>query len=257
MLRSSSSNDAAHTILLLRVVVALWSALCLGSCHGFAYYDMPRTSSRRAPEASAVRLSMSLKPAALPLMEAGKTLARSGELLIDATSAMDLYGGSLSTVGAMLRNCGDCVAQAGASMRFKTSTELVIDELREGATCLKEATDKMSLAAEEAVADQNESLAREAKSAVAPITTAASFLEESGAGIMKKVPLTDIGSSLVTCGESLEELSDRIKEMGPGLKEASESAQRMAAASKLFVEAGQNLCGIKKDKPKGKAWLQG
>ena len=100
----------------------------------------------------------SLKPAAIPLMDsgksyiytdrvsfisylratpsypkflAGKALARSGELLIDLTTALDIYGGSLSATGANIRNCGDCLAQAAASCRFKTAAELVTDELRE------------------------------------------------------------------------------------------------------------------------------
>lgn len=65
-------------------------------------------------------------------MAKGKALARSGELLIDLTTKLDLYGGSLSATGANIRNCGDCIAQAAASCRFKTAAELVIDELREG-----------------------------------------------------------------------------------------------------------------------------
>ena len=64
----------------------------------------------------------------------GKALARSGELLVDLTNALDLYGGGLSATGASIRNCGDCLAQAAASCRFKTASELVIDELREGKT---------------------------------------------------------------------------------------------------------------------------
>jgi hypothetical protein len=103
---------------------------------------------------------MSLKPAALPLMDAGKALARSGELLIEMTSALDLYGGALSAAGAQIRNAGDCVAQAAASCRFKTANELVCDELREAATCLKEATEKLKLAVEEAVADEDTLLAK-------------------------------------------------------------------------------------------------
>jgi hypothetical protein len=94
-----------------------------------------------------------LKPAALPLMDSGKALARSGELLIDLTTALDLYGGALSAVGANIRNAGDCVAQAAASCRFKTGTELVCDELREAATCLTEASTKFKEAVEEAVED--------------------------------------------------------------------------------------------------------
>mmetsp|Transcript_13898 Transcript_13898/g.40648 ORF Transcript_13898/g.40648 Transcript_13898/m.40648 type:complete len:181 (+) Transcript_13898:487-1029(+) len=92
--------------------------------------------------------------------DSGKALARSGELLIDATSVMGLYGGGLSSAGANIRNAGDCVAQAAASCRFKTAAELVCDELREGATCLIEGVDKMKLAVEEARADKDADLAK-------------------------------------------------------------------------------------------------
>jgi hypothetical protein len=103
---------------------------------------------------------MSLKPAAIPLMESGKALARSGEVLIDLTTSLDVYGGALSAAGASLRNGGDYLAQAGASCRFKTSTELVSDQLREGADCLSEAHLKLKLAVEEAEQDQMDDLAR-------------------------------------------------------------------------------------------------
>lgn len=93
-------------------------------------------------------------------MDSGQAFARSGELLIDVTSKIDLYGGALSATGALIRNSGDCIAQAAASCRFKTAMELVIDELREGATCLAEATQKLKLAIEEAEADKNEDLAK-------------------------------------------------------------------------------------------------
>lgn len=128
------------------------------SCHGFVNQRTARPTTTTAHPTIAP-LSMSLKPAAVPLMDAGKALARSGELLIDATSSLDIYGGGLSAAGAQIRNAGDCVAQAAASCRFKTAVELVIDELREAATCLDEATGKMKLAVEEARADDNEVLA--------------------------------------------------------------------------------------------------
>jgi hypothetical protein len=103
---------------------------------------------------SSLQLFMSLKPAALPLMDSGKALARSGELLIDVTTDLDIYGGALSAVGAHIRNCGDSIAQAAASCRFKTAAELVSDELREGATCLLEASNKFDLAVKEANEDR-------------------------------------------------------------------------------------------------------
>ena len=92
-------------------------------------------------------------------MDSGKALARSGELLIDLTTALGLYGGALSASGAQIRNAGDCLAQAAASMRFKTGAELVVDELREAATCLTEAVVKLRLAVEEAEIDDNPTLA--------------------------------------------------------------------------------------------------
>merc|ERR1719203_1405888 len=84
--------------------------------------------------------SSPLKPAAIPLLDSGKALARGGELLIDATNELGIYGGTISTAGAGIRNAGDCIAQAAASCRFKTGYELVLDEMREGATCLDEAS---------------------------------------------------------------------------------------------------------------------
>jgi hypothetical protein len=101
----------------------------------------------------------SLKLAAIPLLDAGKALARTGELLIDLTTELNLYGGALSAAGAGIRNAGDNIAQAAASCRFKTANELVIDELREAALALSESTSKFQLAVDEAKTDQNDELA--------------------------------------------------------------------------------------------------
>jgi hypothetical protein len=114
---------------------------------------VPASLKSSRSESSLSSLSMSLKPAALPLMDSGKALARSGELLIDLTTALDLYGGALSAAGANIRNAGDSVAQAAASCRFKTGTELVCDELREAGTCLQEASTKLKEAVVEADED--------------------------------------------------------------------------------------------------------
>jgi len=87
-------------------------------------------------------------------MDAGKALVRSGEFLIDLTTAEGLYGGTLLAAGAQIRNAGDCIAQAAASCCFKTGTELVVDELHKAAICLQEATVKVQLAVEEAQVDE-------------------------------------------------------------------------------------------------------
>lgn len=102
-----------------------------------------------------VKLLLSLKPIATSLMDSGKAFARSGEFVIELTQSLDLYGGGLSSAGAQIRNAGDCIAQAAASCRFKTGLELVVDEIREAATCLIEASRKLQLASEEATVDDN------------------------------------------------------------------------------------------------------
>uniref|UniRef100_A0A7S4HR12 Uncharacterized protein n=1 Tax=Odontella aurita TaxID=265563 RepID=A0A7S4HR12_9STRA len=206
---------------------------------------------------SSLELRMSLKPAAIPLMDSGKALARSGELLIDATSVMGLYGGGLSSAGANIRNAGDCVAQAAASCRFKTAAELVCDELREGATCLIEGVDKMKLAVEEARADKDADLAKAIENASKPLSVSGVSLEAAGAGIMQRAPVAQIGENMYNCGETLGSLAVAIGELSSS-SEALESCQRMKFASEKMMEAGDNLRGIKPEKkPKGKAWIKG
>lgn len=119
-----------------------------------SFQPLSGSRSLTRPAITQLAATHSLKPAAAPLMDAGKALARSGELLIDVTTALDLYGGALSATGAEVRNAGDAVAQAAASMRFKTALELVTDELREGGTCLQEASQKCQRAVQEAKQDE-------------------------------------------------------------------------------------------------------
>jgi hypothetical protein len=82
-------------------------------------------------------------------------------------------------------------------------------------------------------------------------------LEAAGAGIMQRIPLAEIGGNLIACGDSLELLSGVIREIAPDIKEAEISSQRMAFGAERMKEAGNNLVGIKKEKPKGNAWLKG
>ena len=103
--------------------------------------------------------AVSLKSAAIPLLDAGKAFARTGELIIDMTTAMGLYGGALSSAGANIRNAGDNIAQAAASCRFKTAHELVIDEIREASSALLECSNKLQQAVDEANTDKNGALA--------------------------------------------------------------------------------------------------
>ncbi|KAL9178637.1 hypothetical protein ACHAXT_001975 [Thalassiosira profunda] len=231
----------------------------LPSAHAFA--TPPSVSaggarSLRLPRVEGTRL-YSLKPAAIPLMDSGKALARSGELLIDLTTALDLYGGSLSATGANIRNCGDCLGQAAASCRFKTAAELVIDELREGADCLREGCDKLPLAIEESEVDGDKQLMERIDGMIVPLRQAAVSLEKAGAAIMQRESVGAVGRHLITCGESLELLSARVGMLDPSNGDAALSSQRMMYASEQMILAGKELTGEKKETPKRKSWLKG
>eukprot|EP01082_Thalassiosira_pseudonana_P005600 g5191.t1 g5191 contig19:134970-135998(+) len=199
----------------------------------------------------------SLKPAAVPLMDSGKARARSGELLIDVTTSLNLYGGSLSAAGASIRNSGNCLAQAAASCRFKTAAELVIDELREGADCLREGSDKLSLAVKESEVDGDTVLMGTIESMILPMGEAASWLEEAGASIMQGQKVGVVGDKLISCGESLQLLAMLVKLLDPTSAYGKLSSQRMVYASEQMILAGNELKGEKKEKAKEKSWIKG
>ena len=202
----------------------------------------------------------SLKPAALPLMDAGKALARSGELLIDATSTpkLDIYGGGLSSAGANLRNAGDCLAQAAASCRFKTASELVCDEMREAATCLIEAVVHLKKAADDAEVDELLAMKGCIENDMIPyMQKSGEILELAGAGIMKREKLDDIGKYFVAAGAEMGQLALGIQKIDGELEETKVSGQRMLYASQKMREAGNNLMGVKPEQKKGKSWLKG
>jgi len=213
------------------------------------------------------RLYNSLKPAALPLMDAGKALARSGELLIDYTSTVELYGGGLSAAGAQIRNAGDSIAQAAASCRFKTGVELVTDELREAATCLQEAQSKLSLACQEAETDSDQDLKTRIINMIGPTAAASSALEAAGATILQRQPITEVGNQLVTAAEQFDVLATKIDELSSSSSASSVSledpatisSQRMKYCSEQMKLAGQELQqgGPKTTVKTGKSWLKG
>jgi len=205
---------------------------------------------------------MSLKPAAIPLLDSGKALARGGELLIDSTSSMGLYGGGLSATGANIRNAGDCIAQAAASCRFKTGYELVVDEMREAGNCLLAAAEKMKRAAEESGIDEEASeFTQLLEAAIPPVENSGTALESTGAAILQRQPVNDIGSKLAESGKSISELSKALLNLSEKAKDGAslmqQSSQRIAFAGIKMTEAGDMLCGTPKEKPKGKSWLKG
>ena len=216
----------------------------------------PTTSLCMAPPGS-----NSLKPASGPMMDSGKALARTGELLIDLTRALDLYGGALSAAGAQIRNSGDSLAQAAASCRFKTGTEIVIDELREAATCLSEATDKLNQAVEEAQADQDPQLESLVQALVQPTRFCATKLEESGRRIMMRNTLQEIGGCLVEASQGMEVMAGGIQKLSEESDQNADgllAAQRLTFASERLNQAGIELKGdVEKKKPQGREFLKG
>ena len=199
-------------------------------------------------------------------MDAGKALARSGELLIDYTSAVELYGGGLSAVGAQIRNAGDSIAQAAASCRFKTGVELVTDELREAATCLEEAKSKLNLACEEAEADSDDDLKTRIVNMIGPTSAASSALEAAGATILQRRPITEVGNQLMIAAEQFDILATKIYELSSSSTStttlddpATVSSQRMKYCSEQMKLAGQELQqgGPKPTAKTGKSWLKG
>jgi len=232
-------------------------ALLINSLHLVSAFSPTTTLPKQETSLSKTQLSASLKPAAIPLLASGKALARSGELLIEVTTNLDLYGGALSAAGANIRNSGDAVAQAAASCRFKTAAELVCDELREGATCLLEGVDKCQAAIGEAEVDEQYALMQALEGIIPHLSNAGTTLETSGRGIMQRAPINEIGDSLFQCGYHLGQLAFTMREISPEMSEMLESSQRMAYASEQMMEAGNNLRGVIPEKPKGKAWLKG
>ncbi|KAL3792081.1 hypothetical protein ACHAWO_008720 [Cyclotella atomus] len=219
---------------------------------------IPRSNHRTAALQRSTTALFSLKPAAIPLMDSGKALARSGELLIDLTTQLSLYGGSLSAAGACIRNAGDCLAQAAASCRFKTAAELVIDELREGADCLKEGVDKLYRASEESGVDGDDRLQLTIEEMIPRLSSVALSLEDAGRSILDREAVKLTGAHLVSAGEALEGLASVVERLDEGSENARLSSQRMGYASQQMVLAGRELGGSDEKKAvKGKAWLKG
>ncbi|GKY96462.1 hypothetical protein MPSEU_000605700 [Mayamaea pseudoterrestris] len=165
--------------------------------------------------------------------------------------------GGLSAAGAQIRNAGDSIAQAAASCRFKTGSELVTDELREAATCLDEACSKLKAAVQEAKEDDMDLLANVIELSIDPVQSTSTALEAAGACIMQKDPLATVGANLAVGGKNLTLLSTVIKKIDSANANAELSSQRMVFAADQMILAGNELQGIQPMKPKGKGWLKG
>lgn len=222
---------------------------------------------------------MSLKPMAIPLMDSGKAFARGGELIVESTSNLGIYGGGLSAAGAAIRNSGDCIAQAAASCRFKTAGEVVIDEIREAAVCMDEAVVKLKSAVEEFETNDGRNddkvdaeLSREfgklVESSIGPMSRSYTSMESTGAGLLQRVSTVEVSNRVIQTSEAIGELSACLSRIAnEGLVKDGQtvtedslelSSQRINFAAEKMKEAGEKLAGVyEAPKPKGKAWLKG
>lgn len=198
----------------------------------------------------------SFKPAAEPLMTAGKSLASMGEDIIayssitstnnnddgsnDATIAL-LY----AAIGADLRSAGDCLAQAAASCRFKTAQELVTDELREAGQCLQDAATKLV----RTVDDDDDASARNLASStifttIESIQACGTALEQAGATILQGGTVIEVGRCLVAAGTAMQTIVFD-----------SSTVDSSYTFAQQTIRAGENLQGIE-PKAAGKNWMK-
>jgi hypothetical protein len=82
-------------------------------------------------------------------------------------------------------------------------------------------------------------------------------LEAAGECLMKGRPLSEIGNNFVECGKELQTLSVKVANLAPEKEDGTISSQRMNYAAEKMIEAGRELQGVPKPKPKGKGWLKG
>jgi len=170
-------------------------------------------------------------------------------------------------------------------MRFKTASELVIDELRESGTCLLEgAGDHLPKGVDDAIvdgysvdgdADGDGGLAKRIECLISDMKCVGDNLELAGERIMKADSVGNIGTTLVDASDCLSSLAlgiqklgdentvdmdkdgQLIKENDESVKAVRESCNRMLYAAEKMKEAGNNLKGVLPAKKKGKAWLKG
>lgn len=91
---------------------------------------------------------------------------------------------------------------------------------------------------------------------VVHLESAGRDLEEAGACMITRRPVEDVGKMLQACGKSLGGLSKEIVELAPGQSDSALCSQRMTFAAERMIEAGKELQGLEKPKPKGKGWLK-
>lgn len=133
----------------------------------------------------------------------------------------------------------------------------MIDELREGADCLREGVEKLERAVEESGVDGDIEMMEKIRSMVRPMREAGVCLEESGKAVLQKESVGNVGDHFVSCGEALEMLALALKTLDEESEPGQMASQRMMYASQQIQLAGKELRGDKKEKATGKAWLKG
>ena len=83
-------------------------------------------------------------------------------------------------------------------------------------------------------------------------------MEQAGAAIMQRKPLTEVGAYLVNCGQEMKQLATCIEALAPTTQEAQESGQRMSFAADQMIVAGTELTEpLQKKDPTKRFFKQG
>jgi len=275
IMKSSFAQLRQQSFLVLYFLLVLYAEIIIHPCTAFVLFPPPppttTTTNHLHPYNNKHSIITSLyavgplQPAAILLMDSGKALARSGEVLIDLTSDLDMYGSALSSSGAFIRNAGDCIAQAAASCRFKTALELICDELREAATCLLEGSIQMnqqvtSSASSSSSTSTTSTLDTSAlANCVIPLSKASVALEGAGRSIMQGATVKIIGEYFVEAANELKDLSCQVTALVPTSQTCALAGQRMAFGADQMKEAGYALIGkndVDDTTTKGKQWIK-
>eukprot|EP00977_Amphora_coffeiformis_P014010 scaffold3823_cov195-Amphora_coffeaeformis.AAC.20 len=99
-----------------------------------------------------------------------------------------------------------------------------------------------------------------------PFLMGGQALEAAGAGILQRLPVTDVGARLTDAAAQLDTLSKLIPQLVVVVVVVHDSpstdgelaGQRLAFCAQQMTRAGQELQqGVVPTQPKGKSWLKG
>jgi hypothetical protein len=89
---------------------------------------------------------------------------------------------------------------------------------------------------------------------IEPLEITGKSLEAAGAGILQRIPITNIGRHLADAATALSVVATLLPQLDSS---GTLAGQRLTFCSDKMKEAGQELQGIKPTPAKGKSWIKG